>query len=783
MIKLWCFLFYFAGCIFPLAGQFNLQVQVLDAVNNGVLEDCYVKVGDQTGFTDLQGRVQFSLASGDSLLLACRYSGYTSHIEFISLKRDTNLTVKLSPRSVLLTEAEVLADPLNSAADLIRNQVLVNSIKTKNVNSTPSMLGEPDALRNISFISGVQPALPGGAGLYVRGGDLYHNAIFLDNIPIFNANHAFGYASPFAPGTTEKVDFYKQAFPAQFQGALASVMDIKAANANLRQWSGQFAGGFGSLRGQIGIPIKKDVSSINLSSRVSTFNIINAALPEQETIIPNFDDHSIKLFHRLSDHETLELIGYLSRDGITQKQPVPFEGEVINFQDRFSVYSLASGFRYSHQAEHWFQQHQVFFSNYGFQQQYGPAPNAPALPASDDEILSTKYITDIQQWGYKNSFERPFNKGRLKLGIELNILSNHEPVLSYRQGNERFQKGGGYQGFLLPAAFGSYQYQINDRWDLEGGLRLSYAGFNTADNLLWQPRLNSNYALSDNLALFMAFDRSASFFHRFRNNYYGTALDLPFIAGGDLPAATMEQFSGGGVFSERGFNASLSAFYRHYQNVTDRDYTRPQWVYGDDENLGGALPPVDFREGLVSVDGYSYGIETDVNYAFKIYRFNASYTWSRAYRQAEELNQGAPYPFEFNQEHLITMRGFIRFKRNKIDKVTEIGLAYTYGSGRFTQFGVQQQMSPPLFRRQTVGYIPERNNAQLPAMQHLDVVFNFIAQKKRGVRVFTISVFNVLAMPIITQYSSLSIDSDNRGSLMGVGPWRIIPTISYSYQF
>ena len=103
----------------------------------------------------------------------------------------------------------------------------------------------------------------------------------------------------------------------------------------------------------------------------------------------------------------------------------------------------------------------------------------------------------------------------------------------------------------------------------------------------------------------------------------------------------------------------------------------------------------------------------------------------------------------------------------------------------YTQFGIQQQLGAPLDNTVGITYIPERNNAQLPAMQHLDIVFNFISQKEKGVRIFSISVFNVFASPIITNYSDLDVSDSmsRRGTVKGTGPWAILPTFSYSYQF
>jgi hypothetical protein len=122
----------------------------------------------------------------------------------------------------------------------------------------------------------------------------------------------------------------------------------------------------------------------------------------------------------------------------------------------------------------------------------------------------------------------------------------------------------------------------------------------------------------------------------------------------------------------------------------------------------------------------------------------------------------------------------LRFKKNKINKITEFSLSYNYGSGNFTQFALQRQLDP--FSNGSLPFIRARNDAQLPPVQHLDFSFNFIKEKKFGKRIFTISVFNATLNPNVFSYTEL-VESGNQLQLRGNSTLPIFPSFSYAYFF
>ena len=83
---------------------------------------------------------------------------------------------------------------------------------------------EADLLRSLQLLPGIQSASDISSGLYVRGGGPDQTRILLDQIPLYNPSHAFGFFSTFNPDAVRDVQLYKGAYPASYGGSLGAVL-------------------------------------------------------------------------------------------------------------------------------------------------------------------------------------------------------------------------------------------------------------------------------------------------------------------------------------------------------------------------------------------------------------------------------------------------------------------------------------------------------------------------------------------------------------------------------
>src|SRR6478609_971606 len=196
------------------------------------------------------------------------------------------------------------------------------TITTKEARMLPAFMGEVDLFKVLQLKPGIQTGGEGNSGLYVRGGGPDQNLVLLDNAPVYNPNHLFGFFSIFNPDAIQSIDLYKSAFPARFGGRLSSVIDVKMPAAYPD--SLVVAGGIGLISSRLSLtgPIKKDKLYFFVGARrtyadvlTRMINSLNSNKPNYNKI-PNyyFQDINTKLIWKVDSNSTLTWTGYWGRD-------------------------------------------------------------------------------------------------------------------------------------------------------------------------------------------------------------------------------------------------------------------------------------------------------------------------------------------------------------------------------------------------------------------------------------------------------------------------------------
>jgi len=138
----------------------------------------------------------------------------------------------------------------------------------------PVIFGEADVLKVIQLLPGVQSGTEGSSGIYVRGGGPDQNLFLLDGVPVYNANHLFGFMSVFNPDAVKSVQLYKGGFPARYGERLSSVIDIRMKEGNEKELHGNFAVGLISSKVSLEGPIIKDKTSFVISARRTYYDLL-----------------------------------------------------------------------------------------------------------------------------------------------------------------------------------------------------------------------------------------------------------------------------------------------------------------------------------------------------------------------------------------------------------------------------------------------------------------------------------------------------------------------------
>jgi len=131
----------------------------------------------------------------------------------------------MGEEAALLEEVVVTAETEDNN---VRNtEMSVNTLNLNTISKLPALLGEVDVIRSIQLLPGVSTVGEGATGFNVRGGGVDQNLVLLDEAPVYNSSHLFGFFSVFNPDAVKDVKLYKGGIPAQYGGRLSSILDVR----------------------------------------------------------------------------------------------------------------------------------------------------------------------------------------------------------------------------------------------------------------------------------------------------------------------------------------------------------------------------------------------------------------------------------------------------------------------------------------------------------------------------------------------------------------------------
>jgi hypothetical protein len=94
--------------------------------------------------------------------------------------------------------------------------------------STPTFV-EPDVLRSIQLLPGIETRSDYTAGFNVHGGEADQSLVLIDGFPIYNPYHLGGLFSTFIDPMVGGVELRKGALPSQYGGRLSGALDVVSA--------------------------------------------------------------------------------------------------------------------------------------------------------------------------------------------------------------------------------------------------------------------------------------------------------------------------------------------------------------------------------------------------------------------------------------------------------------------------------------------------------------------------------------------------------------------------
>jgi len=270
--------------------------------------DTELKIGKNT---DQFGYYSLSLARGRHTLLI-RGLGMKDARRQIILYSDGNMNIEMQEQINTLKEVKISAEKV---ANVRSAQMGVNKLTITDIKQVPAVFGEPDVLRVVLTLPGVQTVGEASTGFNVRGGAADQNLILLNGMTIYNPSHFFGFFSAFDPDIVKDIELYKSSIPEQYGGRLSSVLDVTDREGNKKKFTG--SAGIGLLTSRLNVegPIDSNRTSFIFGGRTTYANWLLSELPkEYRNSRASFYDLNFGLSHEINAKNNLYLTTYLSHD-------------------------------------------------------------------------------------------------------------------------------------------------------------------------------------------------------------------------------------------------------------------------------------------------------------------------------------------------------------------------------------------------------------------------------------------------------------------------------------
>lgn len=221
-----------------------------------IFTNVFLKGTTMGSATDVNGFYSITKIPAGNYTLMVTSLGYDTAKVSITIKGNEILNQKL-----FIKEGMVQMETFNLSAekgeDKTEVKMSVTKVTPKEIQSMPSIGGDPDLAQYIQVLPGVTFTGDQGGQLYIRGGSPIQNKVLLDGMIIYNPFHSIGLFSVFDTDLMRNADVYTGGFNAEYGGRVSSIMDITTRDGNKKRLSGKLSastfGGKLLLEG----PIKK----------------------------------------------------------------------------------------------------------------------------------------------------------------------------------------------------------------------------------------------------------------------------------------------------------------------------------------------------------------------------------------------------------------------------------------------------------------------------------------------------------------------------------------------
>jgi hypothetical protein len=709
-----------------------------------------------------------------------RMIGMRSTIRNIIIYSDGILDFGMTENTSQLNEVIVSANKEN----MVKNVRLgVEKISVKVLRQIPMGMGEADLIKSSLLLPGIQTVGEASGGYNVRGGSVDQNLVLLDNAPIINSSHFFGFFSSFNSDLITDVTLYKSGIPAKFGGRLSSVMEIAPLEGNRERI--KVSGGISPVTGRLLVegPVKKGKSSFAIGTRATYSDWILGLLPDKQlqNSSASFYDIQGTFNTYINEKNSLSFSGYYSNDKFDYYRENAFDygnlASTLTWKHSFSP-KLSSRFS-------------AIVSNYNYE-----------LEAKQDSMISSSMHYEINQGILRADFLYfPASRHKVEFGLDGTYYSlfpgESKPSGEFSTSPPKILEK---EQAIEPALYLTDEIEVSPNFSVAAGLRGTlFTSFGPGTELTYTEglprtlesisdtiyyksgeiikhypglefRFSSRLILSPRSSVKFGVQRVYQNLHMISNTTTMSPTDVWKLSDTYIKPERGDQFSLGffNNFGRKGIETSVEGYYKILKNILDYK--------------GGAVLLMNehLETDIINGNGKAYGIEFMVRKQHGDMTGWISYTYSRALLkvdgqyESEKINDGEYFPANYDKPHDLKV-----VTNSKISRRINFSTIFVYNTGRPITYPVAFYD----FYNTSRVYYSNRNEYRIPDYIRLDLAATINGNLKAEKLVhssLTFTVYNVLG-----RRNPYSVYFENDGGIVKGYQMSIFgqPIFMFTYNF
>ena len=758
--------------------KYSISGYVKDIIDNEVLIGAGVSI-KSTYFgavTNAYGYYSISLPEGN-YVLTFSYLGYKNKSLVVDLTSDKKISQFLKRDE---TQLEIVVINEEEKRDVFeKNPLKEINLNKREINSAKGIVGEADVVKSINNLPGVSSFGDGSVLFYVRGGDKDQNLILIDETPIYNPSHLFGFFSALAPDAINDIKIYKNNFPVKYGGRLSSLIDIKTKDGNMNKFG--FSVVSSPLTGSYTIdgPIKKKRSSFLMTLRDSHLNWIwRRNLPNLNV---NFYDFHLK-FNQIINRKNRLYFSMFSGSDILSGSRQSAVSSGLSWKNN------ALSLRWNHLfSDKLFSNTTLHSSKYDYFLYY----------SQNENHYWSSFIGDVSLKTDFSYFPNPKNKIRFGYNINNYFFNPGNLDADYFS---RSVYAGDVTEFVL---YAGNDYSVNEKLNVSYGLRyvswnnvgptigfLFDENYHMTDTNFYnkgiyhsfnslEPQVSLSYSFNNSLLMTLSYDRHVQFLHLLSNSVSPfTTTDVWMPSGPVVKPEKLNQYVFGVTKTLSEYDVNFQTYYKTIANYFE---------YNEHANM--LLNPL--IEGEIRfARAKAYGTELSFSKKKGSFNFLFSYTYSRILINGNKVSSSGIYPAAYDKPHKLNINLFYKTSKRwtfNINWVYSSGLRYSSPTG----FYYYQGYSVPIYS--------EKNNNSLPDYHRLDFSADLSLNKNKNARFkhnLLFAIYNIYNRhnAIAVNYDKIETDQgtfviplnfayENEIVTTSKSLSGIIPSVTYSLKF